>query len=290
MSANFKKGFSCHVYKATSDGGVGPPDIAKCREYAAERGIELTAVQIFVIGPDDSRAVFRDTASMHVFRDDSAGTAVIIHGSHLDHLIGTRPHFTKINIRRELEIGAEIGARGLVIHLPRAGPKRTIELVRDIVPAGCPLTIFLEIPSHNYPDSYARPENLAKLARAIRRAGAGTNASGGADIKLGIAIDTAHLWAAGVDIETRIAARQWISEVDLHGIPLVLHLNDQTYPFGSGSDKHAAIGTGTIWHTSDGWREFVKLCAEHDAAAYLIMERGTLGKKDLAILKELSFV
>jgi deoxyribonuclease-4 len=67
--------------------------------------------------------------------------------------------------------------------------------------------------------------------------------------RLGICLDTAHLWGAGHDISTAPAALQVLEQVDttiglsrLH----VIHLNDTEKPLGSHRDVHARLGEGII--------------------------------------------
>ncbi len=67
--------------------------------------------------------------------------------------------------------------------------------------------------------------------------------------RLGVCLDTAHLWGAGFDIGTPAGARQVLAEVD-ETISLsrvsVIHLNDTPKSLGSHLDNHARIGEGVI--------------------------------------------
>ncbi|HYZ99390.1 MAG TPA: deoxyribonuclease IV, partial [Acidimicrobiales bacterium] len=61
------------------------------------------------------------------------------------------------------------------------------------------------------------------------------------DMGIGFCLDTCHAWAAGealVDAVERI--RGITGRIDL------VHCNDSKDPAGSGADRHANIGTGTI--------------------------------------------
>jgi deoxyribonuclease IV len=67
--------------------------------------------------------------------------------------------------------------------------------------------------------------------------------------RLGICLDTAHLWGAGYDISLAKTADHVIAEFDATvGIDrlMLLHLNDTCVPLGSHRDRHANIGTGNI--------------------------------------------
>ncbi len=67
--------------------------------------------------------------------------------------------------------------------------------------------------------------------------------------RLGVCLDTAHLFAAGYDIRTEKGWNAAIEEVDsLIGLKKILafHLNDSKTDLGSRVDRHAHIGEGKI--------------------------------------------
>jgi len=67
--------------------------------------------------------------------------------------------------------------------------------------------------------------------------------------RLGVCLDTAHLWGAGYDISGPHAVPATLTEFDsLVGLERLrmLHLNDTHVGLGSRSDRHANIGTGNI--------------------------------------------
>jgi deoxyribonuclease IV len=67
--------------------------------------------------------------------------------------------------------------------------------------------------------------------------------------RLGVCLDTAHLWGAGHDIATRDATLQVLQQCDTtFGLARlkVIHLNDTEKAFGSHRDVHARLGEGLI--------------------------------------------
>ena len=67
--------------------------------------------------------------------------------------------------------------------------------------------------------------------------------------RMGICIDTCHIFAAGYDIRTRDGYERMVAEVEKHvGIENVgaFHLNDSKKPLGSRVDRHEHIGKGEI--------------------------------------------
>ncbi len=71
----------------------------------------------------------------------------------------------------------------------------------------------------------------------------------GRDARLGVCLDTAHLFAAGYDVASKGGLDATIAALEQHvGMERVLavHANDSKTPFGSNVDRHANIGDGHI--------------------------------------------
>ena len=67
--------------------------------------------------------------------------------------------------------------------------------------------------------------------------------------RVGVCLDTCHLFASGYDLQTTEAAEFTFSEFDrIVGLNYLrgMHLNDAIQPLGSRVDRHASIGKGTI--------------------------------------------
>ena len=67
--------------------------------------------------------------------------------------------------------------------------------------------------------------------------------------RVGVCLDTCHLFAAGYDITDAKALRALVEELDAHigrERVRVLHVNDSRKPCGSRVDRHAHIGDGCI--------------------------------------------
>ncbi len=80
--------------------------------------------------------------------------------------------------------------------------------------------------------------------------------------RVGICLDTCHVFAAGYELRTLQGLEQTLAsfdrEIDLRRLELI-HLNDSKFPLGSRRDRHAHIGQGKI-----GERAF-RLIVNHDA-------------------------
>ena len=67
--------------------------------------------------------------------------------------------------------------------------------------------------------------------------------------KIGVCLDTCHLWSAGYNIQTQEGIKGLLSEIEeevgLERVKLI-HLNDSKDPLGSRRDRHQHIGAGYI--------------------------------------------
>jgi deoxyribonuclease-4 len=83
-----------------------------------------------------------------------------------------------------------------------------------------------------------RFEQLARIIEMVEQ-----------DERLGICVDTCHVFAAGYDIRDAAGWKRMMSELESTvGLPRLkaLHLNDSRKPCGSRVDRHAHIGRGEI--------------------------------------------
>ena len=67
--------------------------------------------------------------------------------------------------------------------------------------------------------------------------------------RLGVCVDTCHLFAAGYDIRSKAGYRQAMAECEAtvgRRRVLAFHLNDAKAPLGSGLDRHEHIGRGFL--------------------------------------------
>jgi deoxyribonuclease-4 len=108
--------------------------------------------------------------------------------------------------------------------------------------------------------------------------------------RLGVCLDTAHLWGAGYDVSSPDAVAHTLSEFDsavgLERLRLV-HLNDSRSALGSHSDRHENLGHGQIGING------LAAMVHHQALAEMtvIIETPADGPddhaRDIALLKEL---
>ena len=140
--------------------------------------------------------------------------------------------------------GAHLGA-GEDVGL--ASVARALDEVHARLPAGGTTITCLEITAGQGSSLGYKLEHLAAIIERVK-----------APERLGVCLDTAHLFAAGYDFRGRKYAgfrKQLAATVGVDRVK-VLHLNDSKKDLGSRVDRHEHIGRGTIG--LDGFRPIVR--------------------------------
>lgn len=117
-----------------------------------------------------------------------------------------------------------------------AGIRLTAELLNDVLTEDQSTTVLIETMSGGGSEIGGMFEQVADLLSRIRLSE-----------KLGVCLDTCHVFAAGYDVRDDLegvltALDRTIGLVRLRA----LHLNDSLFDLGSGKDRHARIGEGFI--------------------------------------------
>jgi apurinic endonuclease (APN1) len=123
-----------------------------------------------------------------------------------------------------VEVGVQRVAQGIARILPET-PEEVMLLLENDVGAGNTL-------GHSF-------EQLAEILALLPQYSE----------RLGVCLDTAHLWGAGHDISTAASTQQVLQHCDAtFGLERlkVLHLNDTEKALGSHRDVHARLGEGII--------------------------------------------
>ncbi len=180
-------------------------------------------------------------------------TEYYIHTPYFINFASTKPpiRYGSIKIvREELERGSQLGFKYITTHLGStkdAGPKlgfhktwRAIQRVLDGYTGSCQLT--LEISAGAGSSTGGSFEELASL---IKHAETKKPYRG----KIGVCLDTCHLFAAGYDIRTPAAVQATVKQIDkTFGLPRLtfFHGNDSKAGLGEHKDRHEHIGKGKI--------------------------------------------
>jgi deoxyribonuclease IV len=223
--------------------------LAKAIERGVDRGCE--AIQIFNQSPRMWRPTAYDDDDFAEFREAMASSpvrAVLIHAVYLLNCASEDKQIRNKSLAslvQSLRVGAGIGAVGVVLHpgsakkgdvpkaIGRAGKVIKEALART---EGCDL--HLEDTAGAGGTLGRSFEELAELIEA-----------GGGDRRLGICLDSCHLFASGYDIRTPAGLRKTLYESDrVTGLDRLraLHVNDSMAPLGANRDRHAILAEGEL--------------------------------------------
>lgn len=223
--------------------------LAKAIERGTERGCQ--AIQIFNQSPRMWRpTVYRDE-DIEAFREAMQASeidAVLIHAVYLLNCASEDKDIrdkTLASLTHSLRAGKAIGACGVVLH---PGSAKTGDVDDAIKRAGAVIKEALA----ESEDCPVHLENTAgaggTLGRSIDELAKLLEASGG-DGRLGICLDSCHLFASGYDIRTNEGMDAVVKEVSKKiGRKRLgsLHLNDSMTPLGSNRDRHANVAEGEL--------------------------------------------
>jgi deoxyribonuclease-4 len=220
---------------------------------AVERGVErgCRAIQIFNQSPRMWRpSVYRDE-DVAAFREALAASpieAVVIHAVYLLNCASEDPEIREkslTSLTHSLRAGAQIGARAVILH---PGSAKTGHVGEAIARAGATIAEALA----ESEGCELHLENTAgtggTLGRSLQELAELIEAAGG-DARLGVCLDSCHLFASGYDIRTPRGMGAVQREATRHlgrGAVRSLHLNDSQTPLGANRDRHANIGAGEL--------------------------------------------
>jgi deoxyribonuclease IV len=251
------------------------------------------AIQIFNQSPRMWRPTNYSEDDFAAFRESMKASRVQVVAIHMIYLINPAAKDREMrkksvdSLTHALRVGDAIGALGVVVH-PGAlkddartnARKRAINLVKEALARSesCPIM---------YENTAGSPQLLGRdfdeTAELIEKTGGPK--------RLGLCIDTCHLFATGYDIRTRQGAKELMDEIDakvgLKQLKL-MHVNDATDPLGSNRDRHAPIGKGEIGRK--GFRGFLGEPRIQDVPAVLEgpgIDGHDVARKDVQLIRRL---
>lgn len=168
---------------------------------------------------------------------DRAGVALVVHAPYVINVASANNRIripSRTLLQRHVDLAAEVGAVAVVVHgghvLAGDDPEVGFENWRK-----CAQRLDAKVP--------VLIENTAggdgAMARTLERIARLWDAVG--EFGLGFCLDTCHAFAAGLDLATVVDDVTAITgRIDL------VHANDSRDEAGSGADRHANLGEGTI--------------------------------------------
>jgi deoxyribonuclease-4 len=226
--------------------------LEKAFENAASHGGE--AIQIFTKNANQWREPPLGATETEAFRSAhvaSGSVPVVAHGSYLVNLCSDRPDILERSreaLFLEMERCERLGVASIAIH-----PGASVGLAHDdaLALVGDGLADVLERTKGM--TSRLCIENTAGqgscLAWSLDEIAAIIGRSGSESHRLGVCLDTQHLFAAGYDLRTPAGYDRFFAEFDEKiGIDRIsaFHLNDSKRPLGQRVDRHDEIGMGEI--------------------------------------------
>ena len=223
-------------------------------DTAIDRAVAIGAdsVQVFTQSPRTWRPTNHDPASFERFREkrSEAGIGgVLCHALYLCNLAAPDDAVYEKSVRAMLntmQVGCGIGADAVVFHVgSHLGSGLEIGLER-VLPA---MELVLELCSD---ETWLLMENSAgaggTIGRSIEELATIHERLGGHP-RLGVCLDSCHLWVSGVDVTDAAALDACLDELDsVIGLDRLraLHVNDAAAPFRSNRDRHANILEGEL--------------------------------------------
>jgi len=224
------------------------------RAFERARGYRAKSLQIFTRTARGWSSAPLAEEERRAFRVEARRTGLpsIAHGSYLVNLGSEEPVLRERSIASmidELTRCERLGVSQLVVHpgghLDEARGLKLIAAGLDEVHAATPRfrsRIALEVTAGQGSSLGWKFEHLAEVLSLVKRPD-----------RLGVCLDTCHLFAAGYDISTRRGYEQVMSGLEaLIGLKRVtaFHLNDCKKPLGCRVDRHEEIGKGTLGLTA----------------------------------------
>ena len=223
-------------------------------DKAVDRAVDLGAdsVQVFTQSPRTWRPTNHDPASFERFREKRAEAGiggVLCHALYLCNLASPDDALYEksvLAIGNTMEVACGIGADGVVFHIGshlgsgfEAGLERVLPALEVVLELCSDETWLLMENSAGAGGTIGR--SVAELATIYERLGGHP--------RLGICLDSCHLWVSGIDVTHPAALDACLDEVDSTlGLDRLraLHINDAGAPLGSNRDRHANILEGEL--------------------------------------------
>jgi deoxyribonuclease-4 len=233
------------LFGAHCSGGV-----KKALDRAAELGVD--SLQLFVQSPRTWRFPEHDPVDLAAFRErrrELGIGGVLVHALYLVNLASPNDDVYEKSVdtlRSTVDAACSIEADAVVFHVGshqgagfEAGLGRVVPALARVLEHCSEITWLLMESSAGAGGTIGRSvDELAALYEALDR-----------HPRLGVCLDSCHLWVSGFDVTDRGQLDELLGDLDRRiGLDRLraLHVNDAQAPLGSNRDRHANIGEGLI--------------------------------------------
>jgi len=210
------------------------------------------SLQVFTQSPRTWRPTNHDPASFDRFRERRAEVglaSVFCHALYLCNFAAPDDDVYEKSVaalRNTMQVARAIGADGVVFHVGshlgsgfEAGLERVVPAMEQVLELSSDETWLLMENSAGTGGTIGRSiEELATLHERLGR-----------HPRLGVCLDSCHLYASGVDVTDPATLDAMLDELDSSiGLDRLraLHVNDSEAPLGSNRDRHANILEGLL--------------------------------------------
>lgn len=223
--------------------------LLKALDRALELGCE--SAQLFSGNPNSWATKPLDQTSAEAFTNRCAELdihPIVLHTPYLVNLaspIGFTWHKSVASLADAVSRAPYLGAQFIVTHIGshkgwgyEPGVKRIAEAVKQALDADPQPTIALELGAGSGNSIGSRFEHIADILELLNN-----------HERVGICIDTAHLYGSGYDISTSAGAGAMFEDLEKYvGFDKlkVVHLNDTLMGLGSHRDRHHHIAQGNV--------------------------------------------
>src|SRR4051794_31978134 len=214
--------------------------------------IGAESLQVFTQSPRQWRPTNHDPATFEKFRErrDEVGLhGVLCHALYLCNFAATDDAIYEKSVtalRTTMQVACAIGADAVVVHVGshlgagfEKGLERVLPAIEQVLELCNDTTWLLMENSAGAGGTIGRSvEELAVIYERL-----------GKHPRLGICLDSCHLYVSGIDVTDRGQLDALIDEVDGSlGLDRLraLHVNDSAGPLGSNRDRHANMGEGLL--------------------------------------------
>jgi deoxyribonuclease-4 len=220
---------------------------------ALDNGVAMgaDAVQLFVQSPRTWRFPNHDPADLARFRERraEAGLDALVHALYLVNLATPDDAMYEKSVdtmRATVDAACALEADAVVFHVGShlgagfdAGLERIVPALAQVLDRCSETTWLLMENTAGAGGTVGRSlDELATIFDALGR-----------HERLGICLDSCHLYASGIDVTNRAALDALLGDLDARmGLDRLraLHANDSKAPLGSNRDRHDNIGEGLI--------------------------------------------
>jgi deoxyribonuclease-4 len=224
-----------------------PGGLRKAVELARDVGAE--AVQLFISNPRAWSGPRLDTAAAFGadWREGGIGP-LFVHAPYLVNIASPNPEFLAKSLelcRRSVAACGVLEAGGFVVHAGSGGegePAEALERAAAILQATLAETpdttrLLVELMAGT---SGAVASTISEARRLFDAVGDG---------RLGLVLDTCHLFATGYALDTADGVDACFEELRSEGLDdrlRLIHMNDAKHERGSRRDRHEVVGEGSI--------------------------------------------